>query len=224
MSIIQQITSWSFSRWSDYDQCPAKAKYKHIDKLREPPNEAMTRGIRIHKAAEDFLAGKAKQLPEDLKLLKKEYTDMKKLMPRCEQEWALDSEWKPTGWFDKNAWLRIKMDAEARAKGDPTTMLADDTKTGKPRGGYGAQMSLYALGGFFLYPMIQKVRTRLLFTDHGPSATVVEEFERKDAPVLQKDWLKRIKAMLNDKRFAPKPGNYCMWCHFSKSKGGPCKF
>lgn len=225
MKIAQRITSWSFSRWSDYDQCPRKAKLKHIDKIKEPPNKAMERGSTIDKLAEEFLTGKLKKLPEELKLLKKEYTDMKKLKPKCQSLWALDKNWRPTDWFDwKNAWVRIKTDAEARLKDDPTTLLIDDTKTGKPRGGYGNQLSLYALGGFLMYPTVKKIMTRLLFTDHGPDATVSGEYARSDVEVLQRDWEERTKAMLSDTRFAPKPGYYCKWCFDSRANGGKCKF
>lgn len=224
MKIIGFFTAFSYSRYSDYDQCPYKAALKHIMKQKEPANQAMERGILIDKAAENFLLGKLKALPPELKLLKKEYTEMKALKPKCQQQWALSALWKPVDWFAKDAWCRIKMDAEARAKGDPTTLWVDDTKSGKPRGSYGAQMSLYGLGAFIVYPLVRKVRARLLFTDHGPAATVIEEYDRKDVPTMQKDWLKRVKAMFADRRFAPKPGNYCTWCHFRKSNGGPCKF
>lgn len=48
---------WSFSRYSAYDQCPAKAMYKFIKKLPEPPAPPLDRGSLIHKQAENFLKG-----------------------------------------------------------------------------------------------------------------------------------------------------------------------
>lgn len=54
---IKKLTSWSFSRWSVYDQCPAKAKYKFIDKLKEPDALPLQRGSIIHKQAECFIKG-----------------------------------------------------------------------------------------------------------------------------------------------------------------------
>lgn len=225
MKITGFFKAWSYSRYSDYDKCPYLAALKHLMKQKEPPNKAMERGIHIDQAAQGFLEGKIAKLPPELKLLGKEYKEMKALKPKCNQQWALDINWNPADWFDwDNAWVRIKMDAEARAKGDPTTLWVDDTKSGKPRGGYGAQLALYALGGFMIYPLVKKVRTRLLFTDHGPDATVIEEYDRKNVPAMKADWMKKIKAMFADRRFAPKPGNYCTWCHFRKENGGPCKF
>ena len=34
------VTAWSYSRLSDYQQCPAKFKHKHMDKLPDPPGPA----------------------------------------------------------------------------------------------------------------------------------------------------------------------------------------
>ena len=65
---IKTITAWSFSRYSTYKQCPAKLKYSAIDKLKEPPNAAMARGAAIHTLAEDYVKGKGKALPPELKL------------------------------------------------------------------------------------------------------------------------------------------------------------
>ena len=49
---------WSSSRYTVYDQCPAKAAYKFIDKLPEPPAPALDRGSLIHKQAELFIRGR----------------------------------------------------------------------------------------------------------------------------------------------------------------------
>ena len=75
---IKQLTSWSFSRYSDYKQCPLKAKLKHLDKISEPPNEAMARGAAIHTLAEKYIKGEGRSLPPELKLFKDEF---KKLRP-----------------------------------------------------------------------------------------------------------------------------------------------
>lgn len=59
----RQFTSWSNSRWNDYAQCPARASYKHLQKLPEPKSGFMDRGIEIAKMEEDFFKGKARTLP-----------------------------------------------------------------------------------------------------------------------------------------------------------------
>ena len=59
----RQFTSWSNSRWNDYAQCPARAKYKHLDKLPEPKSAPMARGIEIALIEEGFFKGDIKTLP-----------------------------------------------------------------------------------------------------------------------------------------------------------------
>ncbi len=49
---IQKITAWSFSRYGDYQKCPLMAKFKAIDKIKEPSNKYLKRGTAIHKEAE----------------------------------------------------------------------------------------------------------------------------------------------------------------------------
>jgi len=52
-----------------------------------------------------------------------------------------------------------------------------------------------------------------------------------DLPRLKKEWVARTKAMLNDKKFAPKPNRFCGFCHFRKDNvaqaitgGGRCQY
>ena len=59
---IKQVTSWSFSRYSTYKQCPLKLKLSAIDRIREPGNEAMARGDAIHKLAEKYIKGEGRSL------------------------------------------------------------------------------------------------------------------------------------------------------------------
>lgn len=216
----QQITAWSYSRYRDYEQCPQRAKYKHIDKMKEPGSPAMDRGTEIHKLAEEFAMGRLKNLPVELLKFKAKFLNLKKSKPVCEQEWAFDKGWRRCDWFAKEAWLRVKMDAAYTLKEE---VLIIDHKTGKYRPGeYAEQLELYGLAALLVYPEATVASCRLWFLDTGDEACAV--FSRKELPDLKKKWLKRTKPMLSDKRFAPKPGNHCRWCPFSKSKGGPCKF
>ena len=67
------IKAWSFSRLSDYQKCPAMAKFKYLDKIVNPDDqksEALHRGARIHELAEGYLKGTIARLPKELKSLK----------------------------------------------------------------------------------------------------------------------------------------------------------
>lgn len=220
INTAKKITSWSYSRYACYKECPAKAKYKFIDRLFEPPAPAMERGNVIHKMAERYTKGEEKKLPEELKLFKDQFTELKKSKPRVEETWAFTKSWAQTVWNDwQNCWLRIKTDASCV---DGTTLYVIDHKTGKLRDGYDEQLSLYGVGGVLVHPHIKEVNTQMWFLDSGD--VVEKTYKATELKALQKDWDKKVQPMLNDTRFAPKPGNGCSWCAFSKSKGGPCKF
>lgn len=219
MPPAQQITAWSFSRWQTYQDCPLKAKFKFIDKLPEPGSPAMDRGSAIHKLAEDFTGGKIKALPPELIKFKDEFKQLKKLKPRAEEQWAFNAGWGATGWFDKDAWLRVKMDAYYL---ENFKMGLIDHKTGKVKEDHITQLGLYALAGFKKFPEIDTAVASLWYLDHGEM--VSREYAREQMAGLQKEWARMSKPMLNDTKFLPKPGNSCRWCHFSKSKGGKCKY
>lgn len=236
---IKQIKSWSFSRYSDYRQCPLKAKLKHIDRIQEPPNDAMARGSAIHEMAEKYIKGGLKRLPAELKPVEDEMKSLKEKFKKMSQTmlvedtWAFTKDWEETAWDDwAKCWLRIKLDCAHHE--DDTTLIVTDWKTGKFRADqnedYVEQLELYALAALLLHEHIQQVKPRLVYVDHGlvyPDGDPLV-YTRKDIQRLKTLWAKRTKAMLNDKKFAPRPNNRCRWCFYRASNkeagGGQCKY
>lgn len=217
----QKITQWSYSRWSCYEDCPAKAKYKFIDRLSEPGSTAMDRGSAIHKMAEEWVAApKATALPVELKTYADDFKLARRGRPIVEQEWAFTINWEPTGWFAKDCWCRVKTDLVFWRKDE---LVIVDHKTGKRRDDHLKQLSLYAIGAFLMYDSIDKISSELWYLDQGKPQTFAQ-YERSELPDMKEAWEQKTKAMLNDTMFAPKPGNSCRWCHFRKENGGPCKF
>jgi hypothetical protein len=217
------ITQWSFSRWNTYTTCPFRAKCKFILKLPEPQSEAGARGDDVGKAAEAWLAGAQDTMPVEAKGLQQPMEELRKLPLLVQQEWAFTVGWQPTGWFDKDCWLRIKTDVVAKAS--ETRAEVVDGKTGKVRDEHKIQLDLYAVGAFCKYENIDEVRVRLFYYDQN---TIAPEngklYERSDLPMLKRQWLNRVAPMLRDDKFVPTPGNHCKWCAYRKSKGGPCEF
>jgi len=62
-TLPKKFTSWSNTRWNDYAQCPARAHWKHIDKLPEPKSAPMARGIEMARIEEAYFKGELKTLP-----------------------------------------------------------------------------------------------------------------------------------------------------------------
>lgn len=237
----KRITAWSYSRYADYKQCPLKAKLKHIDKIQEPPNAAMARGGELGKKIEAYIKGQLAKLPPEFKpvaakakLLREKFK--KKLLPVVvEDSWAMTREWARTVWNDwDNCWLRVKVDAAYHE--DEETLDLTDWKSGKFRqemnDDYVEQLELYALSALVLMPHLKKVRVCLEYFDQGltyPPKDKPMEFTQADVPKLKKLWEKRVKPMMADTKFAPRPNDKCCWCFYGqsgKAKGGPglCKF
>lgn len=216
------ITTWSYSRWGVYKQCPFKAKLKFIDKLEEPGSPAMDRGTAIHKMAEDFVTVKpCPKLPTELAFYGAELRLARKSKPIVEQEWGFTRTWEPTGWSEKDTWLRAKCDLIFTPKGGPLTIV--DHKTGKRYDDHAEQLSLYALLGFIKFPEVPAIKAEIWYLDQG-KPTLEINYTREDERFLRHKWEENVRPMFNDTMFAPKPGYYCRWCFFRKGNGGPCEF
>lgn len=235
-SSIKKVTSWSFSRYSDYKLCPLKFKLKHIDKITEPKNDAMQRGADVHEKAEKYIKGEIRTLPAELKLFADKFKELRKVYKKVtsglvvEDNWAFTIDWTRTMWNDWiGCWVRIKLDCAEFE--DTETMIINDWKTGKFRADqneeYVEQLELYGLAALLLHPHVETVKPRLVYLDTGeiyPPEDKPIIFTRKDIPKLKKLWEKRVKPMMNDLIFPPRPNDKCRWCHFRKSSTGHCKF
>jgi len=222
------INAWSFSRLGDYRMCPFKAKLKCVDKLKEPESEAMAEGTRIHKLAEDYVLGNITRLPKELQLFKAEFAALKKQKGvECEAEWTFTANFdRVTGWFSKDAWCRIKVDAHyLDAKTNRVRVI--DYKTGKIKDTDLEQLELYALAALLLYPDCEGVDCELWYTKLGellpPNGANFENTTAVKKRLLAK-WVKASKPMLADRKFKPTPNALCRWCHFRNDNGGPCAY
>lgn len=241
------VKSWSFSRWTDYEQCPRKFKFKVLDRLPEPPNPAMKRGIVLHKMAELYIRGEKitranvvddkggalctaseftqfhKEWKACLKRFQEEFDELRELHAQTEISWTFTKDWKSeTRWDDwANAWVRIKVDCYDH---DPDNRRARiiDWKTGRARDSHTDQLELYAIAGFIVFPDVEEIDAILGYLDSGE--VVKRTYKRKALAALKRTWAKRVRAMLSDREFKPRPGPLCRWCHYRKSNGGPCEF
>lgn len=224
--------TWSYSAYDKYLKCSRQYKYVRIDKLKEPKSEALENGIHVHQLGEDFLNHKLPNVPV-------EYYGFHDDMAYCRDNNAIPEEtftftknWgKLTGWFDKDAWLRLKIDMCLNLNKSGSRVKITDFKTGKVRKGeYTKQVELYALAKFQTNKKIKEIIPDYWFLDHGEvldssnDNTIKEVYLSKELPAMKKKWLERIKPMQNDTIFSPKKSWLCNYCHFRKSNGGPCCF
>jgi len=237
----KQFKSWSFSRLQDFRNCPFKAKLKHLDKIPEPKSEAMQRGIDIHDFASDYIKGKIKALPPELKLFRTEFDVLKKAYKLkiqgaiVEENWAFTKDWSITQWDDwVGCVVRIKLDA-AHFIEDGDILEVWDWKSGKfniaKNEEYMEQLDLYALAALLMLPDIIGVRPVLGYLDTGdtfPSVKNRVTYYREDLVKLKRYWDKQAKPILIASTFPPRPNKYCYSCHFRKGNeangGGQCKY
>lgn len=227
MPNLPPVTAWSYSRYSDYRQCPAKFMYKHLKRLPDPGNAAMQRGNDIHKLAEDYVRAKlSEKVPVELKGVAKELKFLRDNYAVTEQQWGFQSTWEWTGrpdWFGADVWFRAKTDVYLMY--DDNELLLGDWKTGKKYLANEEQVELFALAGYRRFPHATQVDTRLWYTDQPPNDNEIQRvYTPKELEAIQRDWTKRVIPMFKDKRFAPTPNQWCGRCAFSKENGGPCKF
>lgn len=239
--VLQKITAWGFSRWKQWTQCPASAKFKYVLKVDDKGTDASHRGTSMHDLGEEYVMGSRKTLDpslksfaKELKALRDSYKNQRILVVVEESElnpwkfaakhsmfaWAFDSDWKLAEWFDKDAWLRAKVDIHTFDH-EERHVVVIDLKSGRKHLEHKLQLDLYALTAFLKYPRALTVAASMWYVDLGEEETVT--YQRSFLPKLQKDWMARVKPMLADTRFPTRPGRYCSWCSFAKSKGGPCE-
>jgi hypothetical protein len=189
----------------------------------------MERGAAIANASERYLKKLDKQLVQELQTFKDEYKwlrDQKTLF--VEEQWGLNDKWEPVAWNDwTNCWSRVKIDIGWQT--DDGGVHIRDGKTGKFRpeknAEYLMQLDLYSAAAVSYFPNATYVEVALWYTDQDtqfPEQPL--EISADEARGKQKEWDKRVKKMLAEKRFDPTPSSACQWCAFSKSRGGPCKY
>jgi RecB family exonuclease len=214
-----QITTWSYSRWKDFDTCPFKAKCKYVDKLPEPGSKAMERGTMIHKMAEDYVNKAIEELPDELALHADGLAKLRGGRAKCELEWAFTSTWEPTTWFAGDVWCRVKADVIGEMDGQ---LYIIDHKTGKKYPDHAKQLGLYALAAFVMMPSVQNIKAEAWYLDLGEKLST--GFDRDELPDIKEVWEDRARTMLSATSFRAIPNRLCRWCHYRKENGGPCEY
>lgn len=216
------MAAWSFSRWACWALCGLQYKLRYIDKLPEPQSPAMARGNDIHIGIAKYLEGKADAPPaEAATTFGAQLAELRALPNKSvEQKWAFNRQWRGTGYFAKDVYLRSVLDVGLVY--DDNTADIIDHKTGKKYGSNTEQVELFALSAMCMWPQVTRVTARLWYIDADDEEII--EFSAADREKLKAKWDANASKMLSDTIFAPRPNDKCRFCNWSRSKGGPCKF
>ena len=111
------IFSWSHTSIQTFKTCPAQYAAKYFYKtVKFKENEAAAWGNEVHKGAELLLKGEEYKNDKVTELVMPYVTFFNKVQAEsgCERQVELEicisDKWKPTGWFDPDAWGRGKLD------------------------------------------------------------------------------------------------------------------
>lgn len=200
---------------------------KYVEKRPEPPTIDRThadRGVAVHLAAESYVKGEAQQLDP---LLGKFEDDINKYREayvkgevEVEEEWAFDLNWLPTGWFDKDCWLRTKLDLFVKWPDDAWEVV--DWKTGKLYGNevkHAQQGLLYAITAFMRNSDMEHVRIRFVYTDEGKATE--RTHDRATVMRMLPSWDERARKFTFSTTWPVKPNAVnCRFCPFGPNNGG----
>lgn len=236
------ILQASFSRLKDYERCPYMLWLKAGEKRKPelPPDEkaeaARNRGIQVHQDAEDFVAGKTTELTKDLYKFGDYFRDLaieyETGNVHIEENWAFDKDWQPTGWWDENCRIRVKLDnfrVIARDENNnPVAGIPTDYKTGKKFGNevtHNQQGQLYSISCFLQFPTLELADVEFLYLDHGLKSKP-KRYTREKAMKFLPSWDKRFQKIFEDREFRPKANRInCKWCDYGPQNGdGSCEW
>ena len=230
------IKAWSLSRLDVFETCPYRAYLQYVEKVPQNPlvipegkdEHPLTRGLRVHDAAEKYVKEDVLLIPEleyftnDMLAARTQYRTAPKTVI-VEEDWAITSEWKPTGWYSDDAWGRMKLDL---ALIEGTHMRVIDYKTGKKYAlKHRQQGQLYGLCATLRYPEIETFSIEFWYADQNDSLKT--EYSRIQLMIFQDEYERRAQTMTSATDFKPHPSGYaCRFCPYGEGNDGNkyCEF
>jgi hypothetical protein len=219
----QKPFAWSFSRASAFELCPKRHYEIDIAKnFSDGESEALLWGSEVHGALAAAVLhtaglpgikkGRDSITPAPLPDSMKGYQPW--INTICtgenqifvEQQFAVTRDYKPTGWFDSDVWLRCICDLLV-VKGNAAH--AFDWKTGKIKHD-SRQLAIVAKCVFAHYPEVDKCKTRFIWLKDGTVS--FEQYDRTSimrelTPALELAKRMEVAAVTNE--YPPNPGGLC---------------
>lgn len=225
------IRAWSFSRLLDFESCPYRIYLDQVAKSPKPEQEEdnpLVRGERIHKAAENYIKGEGELTKELQKPLIVEHIELCKgfydnNLATVEENWAFDEDWGPTGWYDDNTWLRVKIDVSCRV--DDDFLEVTDWKSGKSQGKEVRNMQqaqIYATTAMLRNPQIDFVTPIFAYTDENKIIRL-KPIERRQINLYMVRYAARAQKLTSCLMFKAKPNKInCNYCPFGERNTKAC--
>lgn len=209
------ILPWSHTALSDFKNCPWSFHETRVTKrIKREQGEEAAWGEYVHKKFE-FRQATKESLPPEL-VEHEPFMQRLEALPGTkmyvEQKVALNKRAQPCGFFDKDVWWRGVIDWKKLAPADERVALVD-YKTGKVKDDF-AQLKLFALHTFALYPQARIVDARYYWTQTGTDSRKV--FGRDEIPAMWAEFipdLKQYKMAFDTDTWQKRQSGLCHgWC------------
>lgn len=220
----------SWSRYSDYAQCPRKFYLKYIEKsFPEFDNKAphLIRGANLHKQLE--LYADHLKFPDDVPVpdMSPETEGLKPALQTLyktsvsfspESQISINTEWKQVEWFSKQSYWRLIVDLIA-IRADHAIVW--DYKSGKyqPYAEECGQLHLTAAAFMSMMPHLEYAQVDYVYLDAKKAEGI--RIERKDVPKIIQIFDERSAKVNAETDWKPTRNEYCQWCDAKQSQ---CKF
>jgi CRISPR/Cas system-associated exonuclease Cas4 (RecB family) len=219
----------SWSRISDYRQCPHKFDLKYIQKVpnfqmkEEEKSPHLVRGGNVHKQLENYVVKKLKgeipnvTMPEVLGTIPLIDNIMSNYNVIPENQIAIDENFKITDWYSKTAYFRVIYDLIGFGK----SLLLVDYKTGKLSDYSGSmdelgQLHFSALIGMSLWPEYDRCDTVYLYVDHKKPVKI--SFDRSDLEPMKEKLIEEHRLINEEQEFKPTRNQFCKWCDSTRQQ------
>lgn len=223
----------SWSRWSDFDQCPRKFYLKYVDKaqnFKEDPKDKslhLVRGEQLHKQLENYVMYKidvAQGMAGAVRPAMSEVTEsvtplLDQLMLTSsavlpETQLAINREWKQVEWFDKKAAMRAILDLIALR---PNHAIIWDYKSGKYKP-YADECGQLHLSAAMIISLkgLDYVDVSYLFLDEKKPEGI--RVTQEDARRVIKIFDERYERVNAEVKWDPKRNEFCGFCAASKAQ------
>jgi CRISPR/Cas system-associated exonuclease Cas4 (RecB family) len=208
------VIPWTYTKVKGFDTCPKQFHARYIEKsLPFVETEATKYGNEVHDAFEHYFKSN-RPLPPKLQHYQPylDALERKEGEKIAEYAFGLTIDLEPCNFFDKNVWVRGKIDLTI-LQGD--TAYVVDYKTSKSaRYADMDQLELMAMAVFKHFPEVKHVKAALIFV--VAKGVVKGEFHAADEAQLWGKWMKKLATMHeaeNADVWNPKPSGLCRaWC------------
>lgn len=203
--------AWSYSALVNYQTCPKQFHEVRVLKNYKEQSEQQLWGNEVHEAIHKALvSGHPLGGPFAAYAGIVERFRKTKGVLAPEQQLAITSAFKPTGWFAADVWCRGIIDALWI---DKSIARMVDWKTGR-RKPDSQQLQLFALLVFAHHPEVTHVRSAFVWLQNGAMDVLL--YNRRDIAHLWQDVLpavQRLERAFKTDTWTPKPSGLCKgWC------------